>query len=246
MRGHLERAVRSRKCYLYIAIGTGVAIILARWSHSKAFLPIFMTLVIYPIYAMDLTQGRRDLAIYHVSFWMFVSSVWVILFVQADASQMAKIVFRGIAYRDEMFRWLLTGEGPEGDFRLFFPEHMKHLGIFCVSAFLTAGVWALAFGAILINYMNFYVGSLLLHAHHPLIVMLFGWPIWSLARGFGFILIGIALSEPLLSQLFRFRFNIRRSFCFFAYGFVFIVIDIFLKIVLATFWRELLRSAVSF
>jgi len=107
-------------------------------------------------------------------------------------------------------------------------------------------VWGLAFGALLLNYMNFYVGSLSLHAHHPFLVFLFGWPIWSLLRVVGFVLCGVALSEPLLSQLFRYRLGGARCSRIFLWGLAFIILDILLKASLASFWREILRGAVSF
>jgi len=204
-----------------------------------------MTLVLYPVYALDIGQGRRDLAVVHTLFWALIASIAMIYFVRQNDTAMAKIVVKGVAYRDEMFRWILTGEGSEGNIRLFLPEHLKHFALFCASALLTGGVWALAFGAVLLNYMNFYVGSLSLKAHPPFFIFLVGWPIWSIVRAVGFVLCGVALSEPLLSQLFRFRSDFRRSAQYFLGGLVFILADIFLKATLAHFWRDLLRRIVS-
>ena len=245
MSEELKRSVRSGKCYLYLLIGSIAAMYLARGIGSKLSLPVLMTLVIYPVYALDLSQGRRNLAVCHTLFWAFVSSVLMIYFVRQDAAHMAKRVFRGVSYRDNMFQWILTGEGSEGNIRLFLPEHIKHFAIFCVSSFVTAGVWGLAFGAVLLNYMNFYVGSLSLKAHPPFLVFLFGWPLWSYLRVIGFVLCGITLSEPLLSQLIRFRPDFRRSSRYFIFGLVLILADIFLKAALAPFWRGLLRRIVS-
>ena len=245
MREQLEKWVQSRGCYFYLAVGTLAAFGLARWSRTEVFLPIFMTLVIYPVYAMDLTQRRRDLAIFHTFFWALTASVLMFVFVRKDELLMSKIVFRGVAYRDEMFRWILTGEGREGNWRLFLPEHLKHFFLFCTTSLLTAGVWGLAFGAVLLNYMNFYVASLVLKAHRPLLVYLLGWPPWSLLRVIGFVVCGVALSEPFLSQLFRFRLEFRRSFRLFGFGLFFILADILLKAYLANFWRNLLRHTVS-
>jgi len=245
MKRQLEKWVRSGKCYLYLFLGTVIAFLLARASGSKVFFPALLTLVIYPVYALDLSQGRRDLALFHTLFWASVSSVCMILWVRYDDGGMAKVVFKGIEYRDEMFQWILTGEGKEGNIRLFLPEHLKHFIIFCASSFLTAGVWGFAFGSLLLNYMNFYVGSLSLHSHHPLLASVVGWPPWSVLRATGFVLCGIALSEPLLSQLLRFRMDRRRCYQYFFAGLGFVIADILLKANMASFWRDLLRRLVT-
>ena len=246
MRGQLERWVRSKRCYLYLLVVTAMALFWAKRSGSKFALPVAMTAAIYPVYLLDLCQGRRDLAVLHTVFWAAVSSALMIYFVRQDAQHMARIVFNGVTYRDKMFQWILTGEGSEGNIRLFLPEHAKHFMVFCTSSFLSGGVWALAFGAMLLNYMNFYVASLSLKAHQPFLVCVLGWPIWSFFRAVGFVLCGVALSEPLLSQLFRFRPDFRRSFPYFFWGFVLVLADILLKTTLASFWRDLLRRLVSF
>ena len=246
MRGQLEKWVRSKRCYLYLLVVTAMALFWARRSGSKVGMPVAMILAMYPVYLFDLSQGRRDLAVSHTLFWVFFSSVLMIYFVRQDAARMSRLVFNGAAYRDEMFQWILTGQGAEGSIRLFLPQHLKHFALLCVSSLLTGGLWGLALGAVLVNYMNFYVGSLLFHARRPLLVLLLGWPIWSLFRVAGFVFCGVALSEPLLSQLFRFRPDFRRSFPYFLWGLVFILIDILLKATLASFWRDLLRRAVSF
>lgn len=245
MRELFESWTRSKGCYVYLVVATPVVILLAKMIGSKLFLPVAMTFVLYPVYALDLTQGRRDLAAVHTFLWAFVASVVMIGLTRYDDAEMAKIILHGTAYRDEMFQWILTGEGSEGDLSLFLPEHLRHFTLFCAASFFTAGVWGLILGSILLNYMNFYVGSLSLKAHHPLVIFLFGWPTWSHFRVAGFVLCGIALSEPLLSQLFRFRLNLKKCTRFFVIGLLFILADILLKANLASFWRNLLRGVVS-
>jgi len=153
----LEKWVRTPWCYLYLFLGTVAALFIGRAVGIGILLPILMTGVIYPVYAVDIAQGRRELALFHTLFWALASSVLTIAWVYYDARTMAPIIFKSIAYRDEMFRWIITGEGAEGNIRLFLPEHAKHFFGFCVASFLTGGVWGLSFGAILLNYMNFFM-----------------------------------------------------------------------------------------
>lgn len=245
MRAQLEKWVRSKKCYGYLFVVTTLALFWAKSSGFKFALPIAMTAAVYPVYLFDLSQGRRDLALLHALFWAALSSLLMMYFVRHDPALMARMVLNGVTYRDKMFRWILTGEGSEGNIRLFLPEHAKHFTLFCVSSLLSGGVWGLAFGSILLNYMNFYVASLSLKSSQPLFVCVLGWPIWSVFRAVGFVLCGVTLSEPLLSQLFRFRPDFRKSSRYFLWGFVCILIDGLLKMILAPFWRDLLRHFVS-
>jgi hypothetical protein len=46
--------------------------------------------------------------------WAFLQTVSVVLLAQAMPDEAASAIFRGTTYRDEMFRWIQTGEGREG------------------------------------------------------------------------------------------------------------------------------------
>jgi len=234
----------SWRSYFLVSAGCFIALWLSLVLNSNWLLPVLTTLALYPFFTADLVLGERRLALRHVLWWAFVSSVLVVLFTRVTPTEMGRLVLRGIPYRDEMFRWLLTGEGSEGKPHLFIPEHFRHFVIFVTASLLTAGLCGLAFGAILMNYMNFYVGSLSLKADPPLWAFLFGWPIWSLVRVLGFILCGVALAQPLLSLLFRLKPNWGAIARWLALGILLGLLDLWLKWTLAPFWRELLRQGI--
>ena len=166
----------------------------------------------------------------------------MILFVRHDDVQMAKVVFKGVAYRDEMFRWILTGEGTEGHIRLFFPEHMKHFALFCISSFVTAGVWGLAFGSILLNYMNFYVGALLGEAAHPARIAPFAWPLYAVVRVVGYVICAAALARLALSLPRREPGGRMGALRVLGLGIALLVADALLKTALAPWYRERLLA----
>ena len=56
---------------------------------------------------------------------------------------MESAVWRGEAYRDEMFGWIRTGAGVEGDIRQFLPVHLMHLGLFCLLSLVSGGLFGL-------------------------------------------------------------------------------------------------------
>src|SRR5262245_32984597 len=70
------------------------------------------------------------------------------------------IVLNGPAYRDEMFAWILTGIGREGQPSRFLPQHIGHLLGFVALSLATASAISITLGAVLMNFMSFYVASL--------------------------------------------------------------------------------------
>jgi hypothetical protein len=184
-------------------------------------------------------------------FWAACQSLSVILLVQAAPDSAAAAIFRGESYRDEMFRWIQTGVGKEGDWRLFLPQHALHYGIFLVLSALTAGAAGLTLGTVLLNYMSFYVGSLFLAdtaGDHTLRLILMGWPIWSIARVIGFIAGAIAAADLTLAVIARLRDRPRRwpgrSSFYLSLSLSLVILDLLLKGLLAPHWRLMLVDAI--
>jgi hypothetical protein len=114
------------------------------------------------------------------------------------------VVLNGSAYRDEMFSWLATGVGREATPAAFIPQHLLHAGVFVALSLLTGSVISLLMGAVLMNYMSFFVGSLILRcaeSDRGGMAMLLAWNPWSMVRVASFIILGVVLAEPLLSRM---------------------------------------------
>ena len=95
-----------------------------------------------------------------------------------------------------MLEWVTTGTGCEGDPRCFLPQHILHLGVFLLLARTTAGLGGLAMGAVLFGWMGAYTGALAARAVNPSALLL-GWHPWAVLRVAGFILLGLACTEPM-------------------------------------------------
>ena len=54
-------------------------------------------------------------------------------------------------------------------------------------------------GAVLMNYMGFYVASLARAGVPPWAVVLFGWQPWAICRVAAFCVLGVVLAQPLLA-----------------------------------------------
>lgn len=118
------------------------------------------------------------------------------------ADGLTPVVFNGPQYREEMFTWIRTGVGSEGDWRLFLPMHITHLVAFALLSLLTGSLVSITGGAILTNYMDGYVASIH-RAGAPLwATVFFGWQPWAICRVAGFCILGVVLAEPVLSRVF--------------------------------------------
>ena len=154
-------------------------------------------------------------------------------------------VFNGPQYREEMFRWIRTGVGSEGDWRLFLPMHITHLVVFVILSLLTGSLLSITGGAILTNYMDGYVASIH-RAGAPLWVTLFvGWQPWAICRVAAFCILGVILAEPVLSRVFCYQsqpWSAKRPWVLIAAALI--AADWILKAAFAPSWGRLLNTVI--
>lgn len=154
-------------------------------------------------------------------------------------------VFNGPEYREEMFRWIRTGVGSEGDWRLFLPLHITHLVGFVVVSMLTGSLVSITGGAILTNYMDGYVASIHRAGAPIWATVFFGWQPWAMCRVAGFCILGVVLAEPVLSRVFRYKaqpWSSVRPWVRTASGLI--LADWILKAWLAPSWGRILNSQI--
>jgi hypothetical protein len=100
-------------------------------------------------------------------------------------------------------------------------------------------------GALLMNYMGHYVGTLAAASRQPAMTLLLAWHPWAVIRVISFVVIGVVLSVPLLSRIGRFHVDwiaARKLLCWAGAG---LVADIVLKALLAPAWQRLLLRSVG-
>jgi len=112
-----------------------------------------------------------------------------------------RLVLNGPAYKSEMFTWIRTGRGRREHPPLP-PEHLVKLGAFIVVGLGTGSAGALLMGAVLMNYMSYYVAALAKAGVPPWAVTLLGWQPWTIARVAAFATLGVLLAEPLATLVF--------------------------------------------
>ena len=231
------------------AILAPAAVLLARAGSGPILLPILATLAVYPVLVLLITRGRRRAAVFATLLWAASLSASEIALTARRPDVMERVVLNGAAYREEMFGFIRTGQGRESDPSRFLPQHLLHLGAFCLLAYLSAGLLGIGLGAVLVGYMSFYVGSLAAAGGSPELAFLLGWPPWAILRVVAFVLLGVVLAEPLLlaarrrMRLAAVEVPARRSW--YVIVAALLLADATLKYLLAPHWGTLLRRCLE-
>lgn len=221
---------------LYVVL-SAVGATLAGAGLSRWILPVLQTAVFFPIYYHHLQRKEWMRAFGLSLLWAVSLSATVIVLSWHAPERAGEMIINGKEYQKEMFVWIATGVGAESDIREFLPLHVTHLVLFIVLTFVSGGMFGLLMGSVLLNYMSFYVGTLLGHATNVIAVLALAWPPWAILRVTGFILVAIALSSlayrrvGLQSLGHDLEKDIGRN------GLILLTFDILLKWGLAPLWQ---------
>jgi hypothetical protein len=202
--------------------------------------PVFNTLASYPFMVAALRRGDVRLAIARMLVWALALGVCATALAYARPWDAGKTFANGARYREEMFAWVMTGNGAESRPSQFIPLHVRDTALFVAIDAATAGFGGMAMGAALMNYMGTYVGSLASASRRPFAAAILGWHPWAVIRVASFVVIGVVLSLPLLSRVFRFRVDRAEARRLLVWAAIGLAVDITLKALLAPAWRNLL------
>jgi len=212
---------------------------------SRWLLPVLNALPAYVVLVHRLRKGERGGAVRAMLWWaVALGLVGTIAFVWWP-EPIGRVVLNGPHFKTETFAWIRTGRGAEGNIRLFLPEHLVHLGAFLVVGLGTGSAGALLMGAVMMNYMSYYVAALATAGVPPWAVTLLGWQPWTIARATAFVTLGVILAEPLVTLAFptareRLKSSTRAAYVVAAMsGFL---ADWFLQFTLAPTWGRWLRA----
>ena len=228
-----------------IVTGTLCSYALGAMLGIPAVLPILNALAGIPFMVLALRHSDLRLAVARMLLWALVMGVCATLWSYARPAQTDVLFIRGEAYRTEMFRWVLTGKGPESTPSQFIPQQAGHAAVFSVLAVATGGLAAMPLGAVLMNYMGHYVGALAAASRHPLWTAVLAWHPWAVVRIVSFVVIGVVLSVPVLSRLVTIAIDRRLAKQLLSMAVVGLVVDVLLKSLLAPLWQRLLLRATG-
>src|SRR5688572_5230208 len=206
-------------------------------------LPVLNVAPAYLTMVLRLRRGEAKEAVTLMLAWALALAVCGTITLALWPAPTDALVLNGPAYRDEMWRWIRTGEGREGDWRAFLPQHLGHLAAFVLLCLVTASAASMVMGAALMNFMGFYVASLLRAGLPASAALLFGWQPWAICRVAAFVILGVVLADPLLARLQK-RTRAWSLRPWLVAAAVLIAGDWLLKALLAPTWGRVLRDAV--
>jgi hypothetical protein len=208
-------------------------------------LPCLNTLASMPFMVLALRRGDLRLAVARMLLWALTMGVASTLLSYARPEQTGALFLRGAPYRAEMFAWVMTGRGAESTPSQFIPQQLEHAVLFSGVALATGGVAAMPMGAVLMNQMGHYVGTLAASSRRPLLTAFLAWHPWAVIRVISFVVIGVVLSVPVLSRLGAFRVDPAAARTLLAWACAGLLADIVLKALLAPAWQRLLLRIVG-
>lgn len=153
---------------------------------------------------------------------------------------MADRIWRARDYSDGMFRWILTGDLPEGSAGAVVLAHLKQTALYCALTLLSANLLSLMLGSALLNTMNFYVAQLMRRSGNAAKALICGWNPWSIIRVSAFLWLGVVLSAPALHWAGKGTGAV--SIAALSAGVAGILVDLALKLGLSRPWSRLLKG----
>lgn len=240
----LNKLASSPLVFVYLAVAVILSTAIGFLVESKIFLPILNIAGAYPVLFFLLKDGRRTRAVWLMLFWAFSLTVIVICATIWFPQRAAASILNGTQYWNEMLQWIQTGVGTESTPLRFIPQHFLHFLIFFGLSLLTASILSLLMGAVLMNYMSFYVGNLISISHDSFLAALMGWHPWAVLRVISFVVLGVILGEPMVCILTGRNFELTESKRLLWIALAGLVVDIVLKALLAPWWGQKLRSLV--
>lgn len=239
-----SRRLRWRVVLPCLLIGTPLAQTLGLLIGWKWLLPVLAILPFYPLLVLLLREGRRRDAVLAGLLWALLLGIGGTTLSVFWPDQAGESIWNGVSYQAEMQVWLETGVGAESDPSRFIPQHLLHLTAFTLLCVGSGGLLGMLLGAALMHYMSFYVAFIITRSGDLpwLPAALCGWHPWSVIRVIAFVILGIALAEPLVARLSGQRISWRPLMPWILVGGTGILLDILLKWSLADGWRHVLLS----
>jgi hypothetical protein len=207
--------------------------------------PVLNTAASFPFMVLALKRRDLRLAVARMLVWAFTLGLCATFLSYLRPAATDRLFLRGAAYRTEMFAWVMTGRGAESTPAEFIPQQAGQTVLFAGLTLATGGVLAMPMGAMLMNYMGHYAGTLSARSARPALTMALAWHPWAVIRVISFVTLGVVLSMPLLSRLAEFEPDWRTARWLSFVAATGLVIDVALKWTLAPVWQRLLLRSVG-
>ena len=231
-----------------IALGVFIATVFPVFLGQQLCLPVLNTLVIFPLFVWAVRTERARRAVTMTLFWALCLAVammalGVILSGQAEAA-----VQGAVEYRSQFIRWMADATPVTAAPAQDWLGHLRDLAIFTAATAITAGLGGLFLMAMAINIISVNAASLFNEATRPVQTLLFAWPVWTIARLVGAVLLAVALAEPLATGQVRpeaLRDWLRARRRLLVYGVIVLVVAALLQLLLSPLYRSMLEAGLG-
>lgn len=241
---NLEKIKQLKVSYCIIIISLTSSLCYLSFHLPAYMVPIVCVLPAYPIMAMRLMNKDRFGAIIYMLLWALILGVSMTLFIYKMPDVATIHILNGEKYKSEMIEWVLTGTGKESNPYQFIPHHIFEFVIFIFFSLISGSSLSIILGAFLMNYMAYYVANLSITGK-SIWLLLLGWHPWSILRIIAYIILGVILSEPLLSKILHYEYDFKLTTKYTMIAFILWLSDLTIKILLAPTWQKILKSFVE-
>ncbi|MCG6919805.1 MAG: hypothetical protein LJF15_01795 [Acidobacteria bacterium] len=208
-------------------------------------LPVLNALPAYIVLVHRLRKGERGGAVRTALWWAATLAIAGTVCLMVWPAETDALILNGPEFRTYMLDWIRTGRGTESSLSLFLPRQLLQLAVFAALSLATASALSIVMGAVLLNYMSFYVASLLTAGAPLWAVALLGWQPWTISRMAAFCTLGVVLAEPLAFRIFptaRRNLKVVGRMPYYIAALSGIVAGWVLQATLAPFWGAWLRA----
>ena len=172
------------------------------WRTGNRFaLPLVQGGIGWAAFLMGWTLLGPGWAAAAVGAWAVGSTIASVYVFSGRPAEADARVIRAAAYRVAMLEWLAAARGPETRPGATILLHARELIWYAAAAVLTGNAASIVLGAVLLNYMNAWVATLLRAARRTAVVVALAWNVWSIVRVAAYVAIGAALAGPVLRAL---------------------------------------------
>jgi hypothetical protein len=213
-------------------------------TKSRAALPIFQGAFGWIAYVATFSFVGAGWAAAAVGTWALGTTAISLYVFLGQPVRADEQVIRAASYRASMLDWIATGAGPESKPVATLLQHARELIWYTAAAVMTANLGALILGAVLLNYMNAYVATIVRAARRTAAVLLLAWNVWSIARVAAYIAIGASAGSVIL-RLARFHVDTQAVRALAIGGALGVTLDLVLKLALSRPCGRALAGAID-
>ncbi len=212
---------------------------------------LFAVLPVLPlayVYLRAIAARKPGRAVVLALAWAVALSAATVAAAARSPESVPRGIWHAAEYKDEMLRWIATGEGAEGSIGRFLPRVLGEYVLVLALSSVSAGALGLLLGAVLLGYMNGYVGWVIANSDPKagaFVAAFIAWPPWPMARVVSFILAGTAAASWGYGRFYARSGARPKTKPILMASLAFLATDVVLKGLLAPEWRMFLRALLG-